>query len=260
MTEVLPVAGGQQLGAVVIAALLLSATTTVAAAEVYTWVDEDGQVHYSDQWKPGCEEVQLPAPPAARPVSPSPPVAPPEPEPAPFAQPAEPEEPVYKLFRVVSPKDDECLLRIGGIVKVMLEVDPAPRQGKLLQDPGHRLLVNLDGAPLGSDYLVGLQDGALTLFLTDVYRGTHRLDVTITDAQGTSLARTPLVNFHVQQFSPSIYQQQRDRRRGSSVVVPPPSTNTGGDGWATGTAWDGRLSRFSADPRISRQGLPPAAQ
>ena len=43
----------------------------LAAAQVYKWVDEDGVVHFSDQPRPGAEEVQIqraPSPPSAQPT------------------------------------------------------------------------------------------------------------------------------------------------------------------------------------------------
>jgi len=39
-------------------AVLLAGTTLVAQADVYRWVDDHGQPHYSDQWVPGSVVVK----------------------------------------------------------------------------------------------------------------------------------------------------------------------------------------------------------
>jgi hypothetical protein len=41
-----------------IAALIVAGAITSAQADVYRWVDEHGQPHYSDQWVPGSEVIK----------------------------------------------------------------------------------------------------------------------------------------------------------------------------------------------------------
>jgi Domain of unknown function (DUF4124) len=41
-----------------ISALILAGAFTLAQADVYRWVDEQGQPHYSDQWVPGSEVIK----------------------------------------------------------------------------------------------------------------------------------------------------------------------------------------------------------
>ena len=41
-----------------IAALIVAGAITTARADVYRWVDEHGQPHYSDQWVPGSEVIK----------------------------------------------------------------------------------------------------------------------------------------------------------------------------------------------------------
>lgn len=41
-----------------ITALLVAGAVATASADVYRWVDEHGQAHYSDQWVPGSEIVK----------------------------------------------------------------------------------------------------------------------------------------------------------------------------------------------------------
>ena len=132
-----------------------------------------------------------------------------------------PEAPIYKSLNVVRPAEDECLRRLGDIVKVLVDIDPAPQKAKLLQHPGHRMRVRLDGQSLESEFLIGLQDGSLALFLTEVYRGTHQLQVMIEDVDGETLAQSKIVNFHVQQYSPIIRARQLFEQ--SQPPLPPPS-------------------------------------
>src|SRR6516162_4553821 len=41
-----------------ISALIITGAFTVAQADVYRWVDDHGQPHYSDQWVPGSEVIK----------------------------------------------------------------------------------------------------------------------------------------------------------------------------------------------------------
>jgi hypothetical protein len=41
-----------------IAALIVAGAVATAQADVYRWVDEHGQPHYSDQWVPGSEIIK----------------------------------------------------------------------------------------------------------------------------------------------------------------------------------------------------------
>ena len=41
-----------------ISALIVAGAFTLAQADVYRWVDERGQAHYSDQWMPGSEIIK----------------------------------------------------------------------------------------------------------------------------------------------------------------------------------------------------------
>ncbi len=41
-----------------VSALILAGAFTIARADVYRWVDEHGEPHYSDQWMPGSEVIK----------------------------------------------------------------------------------------------------------------------------------------------------------------------------------------------------------
>jgi hypothetical protein len=41
-----------------VSALIIAGAFTLARADVYRWVDDHGQPHYSDQWMPGSEVIK----------------------------------------------------------------------------------------------------------------------------------------------------------------------------------------------------------
>jgi hypothetical protein len=41
-----------------VSALIIAGACTLARADVYRWVDDHGQPHYSDQWMPGSEVIR----------------------------------------------------------------------------------------------------------------------------------------------------------------------------------------------------------
>jgi hypothetical protein len=45
-----------------VSALIIAGAFTLARADVYRWVDERGQSHYSDQWMPGSEVIKTSKP------------------------------------------------------------------------------------------------------------------------------------------------------------------------------------------------------
>lgn len=104
-----------------------------------------------------------------------------------------------------------------------MNVDPQPRKNRLLQEPNHHLLVLVDGRQADSEFVVGMEDGLLALFMTEVCRGTHTLQVAIEDESGERLVQGPLVNLHVQQIS----KIQLERLRGERFIPPalPPPLN-----------------------------------
>src|SRR5262249_45007543 len=50
--------GSPMLQRVLFSGLILAGAFTVAQADVYRWVDEKGEAHYSDQWMPGAVVVK----------------------------------------------------------------------------------------------------------------------------------------------------------------------------------------------------------
>lgn len=163
----------------ILAALLV---TSAYAGPAYRWVDENGQVHYSDRPRPGAEEIVLPESPAPRPQ----PVrtaasSTPSPEPAEASS-------GYERLTITSPAAQSTLWNIGGTVDVSVSVQPA-----LASE--HQLRVVLDGE------LLETRPGGPRFSIDDVFRGMHSLEVLIQDASGNELIRSDAVPFMVQQTS-----------------------------------------------------------
>ena len=164
------------------------ATILVASSvfgQAYTWVDEDGVVHYSDRPQPGAKEIQLPttrasSQPTRRPApSSSAAAAARQPEPA------EEEKPFsYESLTVASPAAEQTLWNIESVLNVTLDLRPGLQQG-------HRVRVFFDGEPQSVS--------GLSFQIEEVYRGVHNLQAEILDETGKLMIRSIPNRFYVQQ-------------------------------------------------------------
>ena len=182
--------------------LILLSTLLVTAASgapAWTWVDADGQVHFSDRPVPGARQVELTGAqgfgaPAARPA--------PATATAAGAQPAQGTRvAAYRAINISSPAEQQTLWNIGTMLNVQVELDP-PLAAV------HRVDLILDGQRRN------LNTASLQMTVPNVFRGTHTLQVVVIDAAGAEVMRSPTRNFFVQQNSvqnPSspIVQQRR---------------------------------------------------
>jgi len=160
--------------------LCLVAAGTAAAQEAYRWVDEDGVVHYSDRPREGAEAIQLPEPNVATiPRRTQRPTGPDEAD-------DEASEPAtgYTSIDIVSPRAEETLWNIEGVLNVSVALQPG------LQ-PGHQLRAYFDGE---------MQPVSGTSFqLQEVWRGVHNIQVEVVDATGKLMIRSRPSRFYVQQ-------------------------------------------------------------
>ena len=144
-------------------------------AAIYKIVDEEGNVHYSDQPAPGAEKVDLPPPTVYTPPKlPAP--SPPKKEEAPT--------PVYESLRILSPKPDEAIRSNNGDLTVKWEVRP-----QLKRRQGHRLVLLLDGKET--------QVSGRSHRFRNVDRGTHTLAARVLDRKGEVLVEAEPVTFHL---------------------------------------------------------------
>lgn len=154
-----------------------------ALAEAYTWIDDEGVVHYSDRPQPGAKVIDLGESStsrnrrtAARTNSSN------------DADEADEQATAfdYSSIEIASPSAEETLWNIEGTLSVTLALTPALR-------PGHQVRVYFDGTP---------QMVSGTSFqLQEVYRGVHNLQAEVIDETGKLLIRSRPSRFYVQQNS-----------------------------------------------------------
>ncbi len=146
-------------------------------AQVYTYIDAEGNRVFTDQPRSSnAQQVQLAPTNAMQQPSAAPLPAPP---PAMEAAP-----PAYELLRILVPEPDASIRDNAGTLIVTASSEPP-----LLAEHAYRLL--LDGQPVGAP-------GRSPVFaLENIDRGTHQLAVEIIDAQGRTLERTPSQPFHM---------------------------------------------------------------
>jgi hypothetical protein len=159
---------------------LLFCAGSTALAQVWTWTDETGQVHYSDRPVPGARQIEL---------SPAQTIPMPRAEPAATSAGQSTADPSQRYtLRVSSPAADETLWNIGGTLTVEVQLTP-----ELLA--GHQVDLVLDGQR---------QNLARRIprFVVDaVWRGEHTLQAVIIDQTGRELLHSDPVTFFVQQSS-----------------------------------------------------------
>ncbi len=158
------------------------------AAEVYRWVDPDGNTQYSDRRRPDAQVIRIPKAPA--PPAPTPtPAAAPAGDPAP-SDAAAPTFAGYDKVAIVNPPDDGTVWDNSGNVSIEIAVAPA-LQGTL----GHKLLVLLDGQALGEPIT------ATSFTVTNLDRSTYTLRARIVDSGGRVLSESPPSVFHMKRIS-----------------------------------------------------------
>jgi hypothetical protein len=166
--------------------ILLSAllVTTANAAPAWTWVDDNGQVHFSDRPVPGARQIELAGAqgfgaPAARPAQTT----------TASTQPTQATpQATYRAINIASPTEQQTLWNIGAQLNVQVELDPPLMTG-------HRVDLIFDGQRRN------LNAGSTQMTVPDVFRGAHTLQAVVIDAAGAEVARSPTRNFFVQQNS-----------------------------------------------------------
>ena len=152
------------------------------AVPVYRWVDENGQVNYSDRPGPGAVLIEL----SAGAPSPGPGLSSPRGQERAMQPPAT--AAAYETLGVRQPSSGETLWGTGGKVEVAIDISPD------LQ-PRHSLALYLDGE------LADVSIRATAFAIEDVPRGEHTVQVVILDEADTELLRSAPVTFFVQQTS-----------------------------------------------------------
>ncbi len=163
--------------------LLGLAISQNSLAEIYKSVDKDGNVVYTDQAPHGgkkTEKITL------KPSNSVPAIE----TPAIKLSPDNPDKPFkYKTLRIVSPEHDSAIEHGPGNFSVTAKINPNLRNSDSIQ-------LFIDGEPYG-------QPGSSTSWaLTNVFRGTHILQVKVLNARGKTLKKSKKSSIHV--FRPSV--------------------------------------------------------
>jgi len=160
--------------------LLFSVSQTVLA-QVYTYIDANGNRVFTDQPHRNAKKVEIA--PTNRVDQPTK-----APSRASKAKPAASPIFHYQLLRILAPEPDSTIRDIEGNLNVTVSNDP-----ELQPDHLYRLL--LDSKPYGEP------TRSPVFPLTNIDRGTHQLSVEIIDQYGRVLERTPNQPFHLVRIS-----------------------------------------------------------
>lgn len=163
--------------------LLMFAAGT-ATADVYTYIDAEGNRVFTDQPRRNAKKVEIaPSNNMAVPAKKAPPKISSE---APLL--------TYQLLRILAPEPDAAIRDMQGNMTVTVTNDPALH-------PGHRYRLLLDGKPYGVT-------GRSPVFpLTNIDRGTHQLSIEIVDSHDRVAERTPNQPFNM--FRTSLAQKRQ---------------------------------------------------
>src|SRR5215471_15695968 len=163
--------------------------TSVSGAPAWTWVDANGQVHYSDTPVPGAKRVELSSAQSFGSTQQRQPASTPDQTARPATAADKPTGAQrYRTFNIVSPKQQETLWNVGQTVNVQVELDP-PLQS------GHHLDMYVDGERRN------LNSAGTDFTLDDINRGIHTVQGVILDQNGGEVLRSLATTFMVQQTS-----------------------------------------------------------
>lgn len=149
-------------------------------AEIYTYMDAEGNRVFTDKPKAGNAQRVTVAPANRMPAPSSPP----------SMAPAQADAPAlaYQLLRILLPEPDATIRDSAGKLIVSATSEP-------VLHPGHGYRLLLDGRIFG-------EAGRSPVFaLENVDRGSHQLAVEIIDAEGRLVERTPSQPLHMLRIS-----------------------------------------------------------
>jgi hypothetical protein len=162
--------------------ILISATFTLEFlhAEIYVWIDENGNKVYGDEPKKSDH---------AKPVELEPLTVLEFPQGSDDVLEDTPQNITnpYTLLAIISPVADETIRDNSGSVSVSLSIEPALVEG-------HKIQLYLDGSAFQSP------QANMSFTISNVDRGTHTLSASVIDESGKSLMQTQGVSFHLHRF------------------------------------------------------------
>ena len=166
------------------ASLLMIMCTSYA--EVYTWTDSQGVVHFSDNPHQGAEKLKIPDNQSFSAPSPSPaPKQDVDPADEDNNSNSENSDKPYTKIAIREPISQATIRNNQGYILVSIELEP-----KLVE--GDNLQMIFDGAPLA-------EPQPNTIFeLNGIYRGSHTLAVQVVNAAGEVLLTSEPITIYMQ--------------------------------------------------------------
>ncbi|HET7756911.1 MAG TPA: DUF4124 domain-containing protein [Steroidobacteraceae bacterium] len=162
--------------------MLLAGPAALAATTVYKWVDDSGEVHYSDQPHPNAQKLEISGVQTYRALGAGA-------NPAAAPRPIERAAPGYYQGCAIAQPASEQTLENTDSVAVSVRTDPAPR-------PGDQIFLLLDGKPVNGGSATGAH-----FSISAVDRGRHTLQAQVRGNEGEVLCASPSVTFYVHQPS-----------------------------------------------------------
>ncbi|WP_166266210.1 DUF4124 domain-containing protein [Marinobacter caseinilyticus] len=171
------------------AVLVIVTTATPAVAEVYRYLDKNGNVTFSDEPRKGAETVKV------RPVTTV--TLPKMKDVEARARQPEAEEKTqakpYDAITFDAPEDGTAFYSGNGDIELRVSSSPALKKG-------HRFEVDIDGQPVGQN-----PSGSFTV--RNIDRGTHNASAFVVDSKGQRIQSGSRISFTLHR--PSVINQNR---------------------------------------------------
>ena len=165
--------------------LILSLLSPICAhSQMYKWVDEDGNVSYSDQ--PPYKGANTLTPPD---LNTTPKVDTPKEKPISLLD-SPPTETTYNFFRITSPENDATIRDNQGNFSISLGIKPA-----LNTRQGHYISVFID------DKLVQDKLTSMSINFSNIDRGTHQIRAEVKNKAGKKLSSSNTTTIHLHRKS-----------------------------------------------------------
>ncbi|RDH82811.1 MAG: hypothetical protein DIZ80_11090 [endosymbiont of Galathealinum brachiosum] len=174
--------------------VLLTFNTSNTLAEMYKWVDQEGNISYSDQppFK-GAETLDTPA------LTTMPSTSTPENNStAPQVEDDAKEEVTkYSYLKITSPENDGTIRNNEGNFSISITVKPP-----LNTSQGHYFSVSMDGNTVHNKLTTS------STSMKNIDRGTHKLSVSVKNKKGKTLRKSKVTTIHLHRQS-AIRKQPR---------------------------------------------------
>ena len=167
--------------------LLCSIITTSAFAEMYKWVDKDGNISYADQ-PPFKGAQKLDAPDLTTVAAPEVPDK--ASDSANAKEPNKKKSTSYTYLKITNPEHDATIRNNEGNFSISMTIKPA-----LDTKNGHYFSVLMDGKTVQDKIYV------TSASLSNIDRGTHKISVAVKNENGTVLRRSKSINVHLHRQS-----------------------------------------------------------